>query len=436
MLLQKSIRIAKAWKGAAIYSLALLLALGCIHFDLLGYEGRIPEAARVEAVLMPQTDENGYRAFQLLRILESRGQRILPQLAELLGPFAGIAEDEEGIAAAMAIHRRLIESKGQDQRQYNDQSLTYMLDGNRIMRRQYDIDYQEFIEESRILFEHQIKKRQSHHLHYALPQDIAWMSVRSEIAIDTATPALNQGEMAGLLQALQQDLLDRKYETAEGDHSPLFTVEYAYAQPQIDWRELRRLDPEIFDSGQESLLKRYVSPSEVQSSGYNRYDFDYLTERVYADYRHTLAWLARNNYMEKLLPEAGEVARIRLYFAYNVDCSFQKYPYWLQENALQPEMPAAYPSDYGNPAPDSFNSIGEIDYPYVYITDSAFIRQILLEGGWEPYCRPVGEVEWDRQIYQIELLGANGRPILFHGYYYNGLPGFLTELAEVLNARS
>ncbi|MEL7622774.1 MAG: hypothetical protein AAGU12_04220 [Clostridiales bacterium] len=445
MLLQKSIRIIKAWKGACVYCLVLVLILTCIRFDLLGYEGRMPEAARVEAVLLPNVDEKSYRALKALQTLESQGQRILPQLVEFFGPFRDIAEDEESIAAAMDIHRYLIENKDKYKNYGGYRTLNYMLDGGKTMHRQYYIERASFIEENnRIIFENQIKKQQSHHLHYALPEDISWMAVRSQVAMDTMTPVLNQAETAGLLQALQQDLLERKYEKDQGQRESLFAVEFNYIEPVINWQELRRLEPDIFDSWSESRLAKYKPEAEKDSPGYNRYDYHYLSEPVYADYAHTLAWLHQHEYMDQLLPHAEQVEGVRLYFGYNIGGDIYNYVRVTEDIAKQEAaentaelseavMPYAEERAYATKQSYAYPD-GEIDYPYVYITDKAVVRRIIQESSWEPYCLPLGEAVKDRQIYQFDLLMGNEKS-LFHGFYYGSLPDFLEEQAAELKVR-
>ncbi len=448
MLLQKTVRIIKAWKGAGVYCLVLVLILTCIRFDLLGYERRMPEAARVEAVLLPNAGESSYRALEALRTLEGQGQRILPQLASFFGPFTYIAEGEESVAAAMDIHRYLIENKNEYKGKSRYQRFTYILDGGKTMYRQYFIERGSFIGENQIIFDNQIKKQQSHHLHYALLEDISWMAVRSQVAIDTVTPVLNQPETAGLLQALQQDLMERQYKVDQGQQQPLFSVEFNYVEPQINWQELRRLEPNIFDSWSEERIARQFLEPDKQGPGYNRYDYSYLSEPVYAGYTHTLAWLDQHKYMERLLPKAENVKGLRLYFGYNIDGDIYRYVSvredivkmaQTEEKEQVEEFPAGssvpYASSKAYATKESYAYSREnIDHPYIDITDKALINRIIQDSSWQPYCQPLGEKEEERQIYQFDLLMENEQS-LFHGFYYGGLPGFLMEQAAELPAR-
>ncbi len=445
MLLQKSIRIIKAWKGACVYCLVLVLILTGIRFDLLGYERRVPEAASVEAVLLPNAEGKSYRALKALQTLEGRGQRILPQLVEFFGPFRDIAEDEESIEAARNIHRYLIENKDKYENKGRYQKFTYMLERGKTMHRQYFMDRGSFIEENRIIFENQVKKQQSHHLHYALLEDISWMAVRSQVAMETVTPVLNRSETAGLLQALQQDLMERRYEKDQGQRESLFAVEFNYVDPEINWQELRRLEPDIFDSWSESRLAKYKPEAEKDSPGYNRYDYHYLSEPVYADYVHTLAWLHQHEYMDQLLPQAKQVEGVRLYFGYNIGGDIYNYVRVTADIAKQEaaenttEMPEQvympYAEERAYATKQSYGYPGEnIDYPYVYITDKALIDRIIEDGSWEPYCLPLGEKVRDRQIYQFDLVMENEKT-LFYGFYYGSLPEFLEGQAAELKAR-
>lgn len=60
MLLDKSIRVFKKWKGAAAVTAVFLVLFAVIGFDLTGYETRVPAAGQVQSVTIDGLDGDGY----------------------------------------------------------------------------------------------------------------------------------------------------------------------------------------------------------------------------------------------------------------------------------------------------------------------------------------------------------------------------------------
>lgn len=126
MLLKKSFRVFKSWKGAVIMPAVLLvLCLGCT-VDLFGVEGRVPSADRVESLLV--TLDTGYPM--------DSGQS-----------YSAVLTEPENIQKFIDLHRAIVDdrerldsntkyfSAGND---YAYLHLAYTLKGGSALNRRYD----------------------------------------------------------------------------------------------------------------------------------------------------------------------------------------------------------------------------------------------------------------------------------------------------------
>ena len=88
MLLDKSVRVFKKWKGAAVVTAAFLLLFAVIGFDLTGYETRVPAVSNVASVeiggLHSEDYDSGY------------------------GLYDVVLTDPEDIAAVVALHEGIV----------------------------------------------------------------------------------------------------------------------------------------------------------------------------------------------------------------------------------------------------------------------------------------------------------------------------------------
>ena len=121
MLLRKSFRVLKCWKGClAMVAVMLLLCLACL-FDWFGVESRVPDAAKVTAVAVHTDLGSPYDSGSYLDETFS---------------------SPEEVALFLAIHQAIVDNKDyyQSSRSGDDYvsiSLTYDLKGGGSLRRQY-----------------------------------------------------------------------------------------------------------------------------------------------------------------------------------------------------------------------------------------------------------------------------------------------------------
>lgn len=115
MLIQKSFRVFRHhWAGYGICCLVVALAMFATEFDLLGFERRVPDPARVESVEVYAQGDN----------------------TRLSRP--------ESLEAVTALHRSIVEHKNQHEAGNGDSvylELTYHLNNDRTMFRRYNLYY-------------------------------------------------------------------------------------------------------------------------------------------------------------------------------------------------------------------------------------------------------------------------------------------------------
>lgn len=115
MLLDKTFRVFRRWKGAAVLALVFLALFAVVGFDLTGYENRVPAPDQVESVRI-----------EGLLSYPSDGALVLN----------GTSDDPEVIADMVALHRAVLEDRAADY-DSNDLKVTYTLKNGATLRRSY-----------------------------------------------------------------------------------------------------------------------------------------------------------------------------------------------------------------------------------------------------------------------------------------------------------
>ena len=117
MLLDKSFRVLRRWKGAAAVGAVLLLAFAVVGLDLTGFETRVPRAEEVAAVHV-------------------RGLNGFPQDS---GSYADARLDSpDSVARVTALHQAIVDSWERGEAgEYESVTLTYELKDGTTLTRQY-----------------------------------------------------------------------------------------------------------------------------------------------------------------------------------------------------------------------------------------------------------------------------------------------------------
>lgn len=119
MLLQKSFRVWKRWKGAAVLACLLAVLFTAVELDWFGYETRVPAPEQVQSVRVLNLDGAPY---------DSAGQ------------FAQLT-DPRDIAQAVELHRAIVEQRNRDSRWRDntmDVDFVYTLTDGSTLHRHYD----------------------------------------------------------------------------------------------------------------------------------------------------------------------------------------------------------------------------------------------------------------------------------------------------------
>lgn len=441
MLLQKSVRILSAWKGLAAYCLVFILVVAGLNFDLLGYEKRLPQVDQVAYALLNRSDYSAESVVAALDAMEDQGIRLSPQLYDSLYLY-DIYRDPENIQALADLQKELVARKDElkERSRYND--LIFVMKDGSVMRRQYRIDGYQYPEIMKRLEESAEARLNNNSALLAEASDISWMTVRSSMFSEMESALLAPEQIAGLLAAWQRDCQADTYEEMEGERQPAYLINLRYVMPELDWEALQKIDPDIFSKSLLKDITRWYGDVNVEDPSYNRYDQRYESLPVYGSYANTLAWLEEEGLMESLKPGENMVASIRLYKGYNYNGSAEEYSFWLSDYRSQENWQDDYSAVAAGPSAVSYemealmadtSAKGEAEMagdglPGVLIEDPELIRQVLEEGGFQPYSRLLEESEWDKECWRVDFGAASGY-VMFTGYYYDGLPGFLQEAA-------
>ena len=129
MLLDKTVRVFKKWKGAAAVTAAFLVLFAVIGFDLTGYETRVPAAGEVSSV----------GVVGLYSYPSDSGSSLNVELT-----------DPECIADVVALHEAIVKygedgepNEDENYSTWNSVRLTYTLKSGRLVTRSYNINFGE-----------------------------------------------------------------------------------------------------------------------------------------------------------------------------------------------------------------------------------------------------------------------------------------------------
>jgi hypothetical protein len=161
MLLKKTFRVFKAYKGFLVFALVLSLLLLSIGFDFYGFENRIPDTNEIEVMyfynhydisadlaLHPEkyNPSEHYFIFSDPNIINNPPQALSEHHIKELRKHPGIAESQNAIEKARIIHSYIVENKEllkKTNRIYNSTSVyrhfffKYKMKDGSILERQY-----------------------------------------------------------------------------------------------------------------------------------------------------------------------------------------------------------------------------------------------------------------------------------------------------------
>ena len=233
MVLDKSFKVMKKWKGSAAVALAFLLFFGAAEMDLFGYESYVPDVGQVESVTV--TGLNGYTW--------DSGNTATATLT-----------DPEEIRAVIALHEKIVEY-GEDGEvdsgdRYSRQvtyTVSYTLRSGRVVDREYSVPMgDEMLALAQTIRDMETVRRQSYNLdHFEDLYARGWL----EYAAYHGEEALvlkdyGMGESKNLLwEAVMADFaagrigcadLEWPYEDGKGDRSVEFEFSVPFSETDAD----------------------------------------------------------------------------------------------------------------------------------------------------------------------------------------------------------
>lgn len=136
MIVKKSFRRLKLLKPALIYTLLLACVFCVFHFDLTGFEGRVPDAEDVEYVTFEQ---NGINLAREGWYYDSDGKKY-----KYNNPFSPDIKDLDEIRAVTDLHSFLTGTEGAPLVNAWGVTISYKLKNGRTLLREYVVDYAEY----------------------------------------------------------------------------------------------------------------------------------------------------------------------------------------------------------------------------------------------------------------------------------------------------
>jgi ABC-2 type transport system permease protein len=432
MLLQKTVRILRAWKGLAAYLIILLLCMGGISADIIGYQRKIPEQNQIAAVYI-NGDSKTYEAVQAFDKLTDMGIRILPQWVDQLDPRLCF-QDEGNIEAMRQVHQALIDKKDDKKDPYSrwrNQKVTYVLKNGRQLVRQYNLNLIDYPDLAKEIYESAEYRKYRRNISFAKSEDLHFLRLSNNQRLGAEIELFTAQEIDGLLQALKADITTEPFESMEGEGEYFIRLEYRYKLPEMDWSAMQNIAPKVFNQELREQMQRAYELRQDQDIKYAKYD-SYNTIGITVNYNNTIQWLKANGYWEKLQPDPKNFTEVRLYESYNIPGSLQDEKYYWERNYIERE---SYEIAYDRPTTEAVAveemQAGSRSNEFIAIMDPAVIEAIIKDDTYKPYFRAYGEAVKDKKIYCLDFYDDR-QDYVFTGYYYEGLPGFLKDEAAAI----
>ena len=274
MVSRKSLRINGIYKPVLIYSAATLVFCAVIHFDLTGYERRVPDIDDIKSVTILNSNNVG-------KIYVDDGYVNY----RIVGKISPDFTDEKDIAGAIALHKHLIENRFERQKgDYTAIPIRYTLKNGKTLVREYDINYEKDALLLKPLYEtRQVKAER-------LPlTDGGQKTFTSLMISDRRIHNSNQiwkfypdnPQMQKLLEALKKDLAEVSYEEYILNEGASINISMEYDYTFVYDEEL----PEDITKG---------------------YTHNYDTYAIRTSYKNTLAALEEIGFTD-MLPGAEDI---------------------------------------------------------------------------------------------------------------------------------
>ena len=228
ILFHKSVHVFtwQRFKGLGVYAAVMLVLLGLIRADIIGYETRLPQIDEVKYVYMD------YSFYSLLQAKDkSRTVNQFPQ---------AIYVDRDNIAHILVLHREIIAEREEAQSTPVDGNirqericLAYQLNNGNMLLRNYLIDSSRFAWQLKPIYESLEYKTQKNEVLRINPMDAKLVDIRSEVGykrVSITDPQLIQEVVA----VLQNDIKTQSYEEMTDRKPPWGYIEITLPDEDTD----------------------------------------------------------------------------------------------------------------------------------------------------------------------------------------------------------
>ncbi len=219
MIVKKSFRVLSVYKPVLIYSAAILLLFAALHFDITGYETRVPLPDKIEGVNL----DFGINYIDVY--YSSGGERTLPD-----EPFKPYVTDKAVITNITALHTDLVNNR--DNSNGRRIQLEYTLKNGRKLKRTYIADFQKNAE----LFEPICESEVGRRIYFPILRENKRDITEIELQHDGFPNGMKEFSLATniydeLITALRTDLANVDYSIFGGRTQTIVRLSVHYTEP-------------------------------------------------------------------------------------------------------------------------------------------------------------------------------------------------------------
>jgi ABC-2 type transport system permease protein len=228
MVLQKSWRVFKSFKGYIVYAGAAVFLLAIVLFDFTGYEKRVPDVRSIEQV---------YFGKNVHFYINKDTPRENSFALERKGGIRGIYDNPENISAIRNFHIKLVQDKNQMQAKNSSQDnavFIYELKNGEKLIRQYRItDKDTYAAYYKPIYESLEYKKNHYQLLHVDPAAVEKITVSPEGRVDKRAVITNLEDIKKAIKALREDIVNQTYEDITDPRKPWAHIEFLLEDQRI-----------------------------------------------------------------------------------------------------------------------------------------------------------------------------------------------------------
>lgn len=281
MISKKSISLKGILKPVLIYLIAALFFVCVIHFDLTGFERRVPNFFDIESVSIVNDNRMTWHINGEIVEYWRKGEMDY-----------SFTEDKD-IVDVLDFHQYMIKKRNEDKIGERIIPIEYKLKNGKVLRRQYFIDYERDAEFLRPLYETEQIRGNNFPIINGAERDFVEVKITDRRFKNSTFTVLypDNPDMQNLILALQKDLKNISYEDMTRKTGESLGISVSY-------------------------IPKYESKRDIEELQKTRgQDNDFYS--VYASYKNTIEFLDKMGYYDSL-PKASDIESASVYTWENV----------------------------------------------------------------------------------------------------------------------